>query len=470
MAQLRETYEGIRDERRTYANTATRIGNAFLALLSYIENAPFVRKDIDDIMQGVLTALKGIIIGESGSVRINPDGSITCGSIRVDGSAIFNELVFNHQNVLEGDTYFTDRAIIESVEHTDVGQYTLTFRKEYDDEVVTFHANDILLARMNNLDRARTYNTSWMRVESVDADNNTAVVTLYDNEDVPGGLNSAPVAASRVIRYGNTIDESRQSCWYISSTDGRWLFLQGVSKPILDDSETGSNYAGFVGLPPDIAAVRPLIEKGIVSKTQPYCYFRGVIAQDFIKVDYNGNPQYIARDKGQWSADETYIKGYDSVARGYYADRVWHGGCYWQCAVDSSKGSEPMYGNTDWVCLIGGGNMTVDVESSEGDFFRTGTDWETDLEATVWNAEMQLEEDFLKKMSVQVNWQRQSADSDGDEAWNAMHPTGNDWLTLHVSSKTDLPSSWTKGSKVGYKCTVIFPDGAAYSGSYTILD
>ena len=32
--QLRALFTSIRDERRTYANTATRIGNAFLALLS----------------------------------------------------------------------------------------------------------------------------------------------------------------------------------------------------------------------------------------------------------------------------------------------------------------------------------------------------------------------------------------------------------------------------------------------------
>ena len=463
---LTEIYEGIRDERRTYANTATRIGNAFLALLSYLSDAPYLRKDIDDTMSGLLTLLKGCIIGENGCIKMNPDGSITCGSIRVDGSAIFNELVFNHQNVLEGDTYFTDRAIIESVEHTDLNQYTLTFRKEYDDETVTFHANDILLARVNNLDKGRTYRSSWMRVESVDTNSNIAVVTLYDNKDVPGGVNSAPAAASRVIRYGNAVDESRQSCWFVSSNDGRWLFLQGVSKPNLEDNDKASNYAGFVGLPPDIAAIRPLIDKGIISKSQPYCYFRGMIAQDFIKIDYNGNPQYIARDKGQWSASERYIKGYDEVARGFYTDRVWHGGCYWQCAVDECTGSEPRYGNTDWVCLIGGENMDVDIQSSAGDFFRAGSVWETDLTATVWNAELQIKDELLAKM--QVNWQRISEDLDGDKAWNAKHPTSMGNLQIHISSKVDISSEWGAGSKVGFKCTVIFPDGTPYDGNYTV--
>ena len=125
LAQMRTMYEGIRDEHHPYANTATRIGNAFLALLSYLAGAPYLRKDTDDTAAGLLTLLMGCVVGESKQIRLNPDGSIVCGSIRVDGSAIFNELVINHQNVLEGDTYFTDKGIIEKVEHTDIGQYTV---------------------------------------------------------------------------------------------------------------------------------------------------------------------------------------------------------------------------------------------------------------------------------------------------------------------------------------------------------
>ena len=39
---------------------------------------------------GLLTLLMGCVIGESKQIRLNPDGSIVCGSIHVDGSAIFN--------------------------------------------------------------------------------------------------------------------------------------------------------------------------------------------------------------------------------------------------------------------------------------------------------------------------------------------------------------------------------------------
>ena len=59
---LRQFFEGIRDERGYYRNTATRIGTAFLLLLDYIAaiDYPYLRKDIDDTANGRITFLQGI--------------------------------------------------------------------------------------------------------------------------------------------------------------------------------------------------------------------------------------------------------------------------------------------------------------------------------------------------------------------------------------------------------------------------
>lgn len=472
MASAQEliTYlEGIRDERRESANTATRIGTALLRILHYIidDDSPFLRKDKEDATGFLIKCLAGVVVGKSDNVRVNPDGSIICGSIKVDGSAIFDELVFNHQNVLEGDTYFTDRGIIESVEHTDVGQYTLTFRKEYDADRTTFHVNDILRGTVNRLDTARSYYSFWLRVESVDTDSNTAVCSMYADSDVQGGKNYPPVAAARVIRWGNTVDTSRQSVWFVSSKDGRWLFLQGIDKPILEDSSTGSNYAAFVGLPPDITGVRELLQNGLLSEDQPCIYAETILARNFIKIDYKGKPVYQARDCGQWNASRKYIHGYDATEKGYYSDRVWWKGCYWQCSVDESSGSEPRYGNTDWTCLLGGSNMSIDIQSSAGNWFRAGSDWTTTLTATVWNAEMQLSASELSGCTV--TWLRESDDTEGDTAWNTQHETVHT-LTINISSATDLPSVWRSGSKVGYRIYIVFPDGNSYNQNYTVIN
>lgn len=466
--EIRRRLEAIRDETGLYANTATRIGNAFLSLLNYLCDAPFLRKDSDDATAYLLTLLAGCVIGESNNITLKPDGSIHCGSITVDGSALFNEIIINHQNVLEGDTYFTDKGIIESVEHTDLRQYKLTFRKEYEEDRVTFHTNDILLGKVNNLDRAKTFNAIWLRIDTIDTEANTAVCTLYDDNDVPGGSNFAPVAAVRVIRWGNTVDKARQNVWFVSSTEGRWLFLQGVDKPILEDSENGSNYSAFIGLPPDIQAVRELLRNKVLSKDQPATYMKTLITENLIMVDHLGKPVYQARDCGRWSSSRTYIHGWDSEAQGYYSDRVWHGGCYWQCSVASTT-SEPRYGNADWTCLIGGENMDIDIESSNGNFFRVRKTWTTVLTATVWNAEMKLTADDLKDCSVV--WTRESDEPDGDTAWNAAKKNFHEYA-LPVSSSEDTPSQWKAGSKVGFRCTVNFPDPGSepLEASYTIVN
>lgn len=461
---MRQWFEGIRDERVNHANTATRIGQAFLMLLHYLMDpaAPFLRKDQEDQTSYLVRLLAGAVIGESGQIRLNPDGSISCSSITVNGSAIFHELVFNHQNVLEGDTYFTDKGIIDQVEYLGMGQYRLTIRKLYENDQVTFHVYDVLRCSMNNLDRARTYKTSWMRVDSVDLTSNSMVVTLYDNEDVPGGVNYAPEVAARMVRWGNQVDQTRQQVFFVGSEDGRFLFLQGVNKPILDDT----NYSAFIGVPPNIDLLADLP----INSRQPYVYARGLIVQDIIRIDYHGNPQYTARDRGTWQADVQYIHGYDSVERGYFADRVWWGGCFWQAAVaQPTVGREPRFNNADWVCLLGGANMTMEIYSSEGDAFPAGRPWSTTLSCDVWNAEMQLTEQEIGR--AHIVWQRISSDTAGDTAWNLRHAQGTVGLTLPISSAEDVSGTWTAGSRVSFKCEIILEaiSDAPLSAQYSIL-
>lgn len=419
-----------------------------LALLSYIATAPYLRKDQADATNYLLSLLAGAVVGESGQIRLNPDGSISCKRFVVEGSAIFNELVSNHQNVLEGDTYFTDKGIIENIVFLGNKQYLLTMRKEYEEETVTFHAYDVVRCSINRLDRARTFKTSWMRVDSVDTTANTMTVTLYDNEDVPGGVNYVPEAAARVVRWGNQVDPDRQQTFFISSRDGRFVFLQGVTQPILRDH----NYSAFFGLPPDLE----FLEGKPVDSQHPAVFAKTLIAQNIITVDYNGNPEFKPRDRGFWDSTVQYIRGYDEVAQGWYVDRVWWGGCLWQAAVDlPTVGVEPRFNNADWVCLLGGANMLIEIISSAGDYFPAGKPWQTTLVAEVWNAEMKVEEFEIN--SQYITWQRISDDRQGDIAWNIQHAQGTQGLTLEVDSTVDVPSPWMAGSKVGFQIDITLP-------------
>ena len=135
LEKLRTLYEGIRDERGTHANTATRIGNAFLALLSYLARAPFLRKDQDDSTPHKLTmgeaevkgdaSIKGdAIIGKDGfaggltgfGIRLGKDGMMEADGLSLRRFLEVPELRYNRVEVYVGNQWRAPGAgIIESV-------------------------------------------------------------------------------------------------------------------------------------------------------------------------------------------------------------------------------------------------------------------------------------------------------------------------------------------------------------------
>lgn len=87
---LREAFEAIRDERIKHANTATRIGNAFLSLLDYAANADEDKLSAihDDTARGLITFLKGIKIGKDFS--FDRSGNIHAHSLALENNFKFD--------------------------------------------------------------------------------------------------------------------------------------------------------------------------------------------------------------------------------------------------------------------------------------------------------------------------------------------------------------------------------------------
>ena len=56
---LRAIFEQIRDERKTHANTATRIGDAFLSLLSHLDNGTFLKQGDTETTEYILSVTGG---------------------------------------------------------------------------------------------------------------------------------------------------------------------------------------------------------------------------------------------------------------------------------------------------------------------------------------------------------------------------------------------------------------------------
>ena len=345
---MKTFFERIRDERSMHANTADRIGNAFLMILNYLlgSDTPFLRKDREDVTRYLLTMLAGAVIGESGRIKLNPDGSIICDSIKVNGSAIFDELVFNNQNVIEGDTYFTNRGVIERVESLNEGRYRVFLRKQYQDDIITFQQNDILKCSMNNLDAGHTFKNSWMRVNTVNTETNSMDVVLYANNEVPGGANYAPVPGSVIIRWGNQTNKERQGCWYLSSTEKRIVMLDHVDKPKIGES----NYAAFFGLPFAMEAFKGYT----LNKKQPYLYVRGAFLQDVCFIDYQGQVVKQERYRGLWSQDVA-IGSDPYIVTETTFDTVYHKNAKWQCNSEKGTKEEPSESTTDWTKLSEGG-------------------------------------------------------------------------------------------------------------------
>lgn len=81
---LRELFTKIRDERGTNANTANRIGSAFLALLDKFDNSPYIHKDKEDVDPYLLTLLQGVVFGENGENYVRGNGEAKLSDVIVD--------------------------------------------------------------------------------------------------------------------------------------------------------------------------------------------------------------------------------------------------------------------------------------------------------------------------------------------------------------------------------------------------
>lgn len=466
---LRSIFETIRDERNTHANTAERIGNAFLSMLSYLSESPYLRKDQTDATQFLLKLLGGVSIGTDGQdnalsgangkgILLGQKGDVEADSLLIRGAAMFQELIVNKTSVLDGDQYFSSSDIIDKVTLRDDLTYILDVRSLYEGYKAQLQAGDVVFSKLDNQSGDGSSHTSWFRVDSVDTSLNQLIVTPYSASMCPGGVNFPPEAGAKCAQRGNATNEERQSVWYLSSTEKGLFFYVGVTKPIIDES----NIYLFVGIPPKGLS---FLEGKPINYSHPYVYCRGLIYQDLIHIDYQGNPVYTIRDLGLWLSDHQYIRGVDN--NNYYQDQTWFGGCVWRCAADKTTiGLAPRYNNTEWNCVSGTTSFTAVINSSAGSFFRVGAAISSTLTAVIKHAEMILTEEEITKACI--TWTRTSTSAEGDAAWNALHATGTCGLSIHITND-DMPSDWLTTRQVAFTVTVTLPSiNQTVSDSYTI--
>lgn len=287
------------------------------------------------------------------------------------------ELIYNIQTARKGEEIFSDAAVVESVE--EINMYDEPIRGEYDDNdeffkgychlklrsehegyMHTFRKWDVLYGRVNQVGESGEYAIGgifWGRIAyepEKEEDSLALTVEIYADSET-GSININPTAHMAIARRGNKSDVSRQNTFYISTEEGNITQLLGVTKPLIDVTNTGA----VLGLLPK--HIRDYVtEKGFtVNAYQPYLYVRGLIAQDFMQLDYLGLPIKSDNYRGEWNADTAASEtGYYRMTATLY-DTVTYGGSIWECVVEKSDAQPPSISNANWRLRVSKGDSKI---------------------------------------------------------------------------------------------------------------
>ena len=399
---------------------------------------------------------------------IFPDGRAQVERLEVRGSLSVLDLIINQIQGMESDYSFTEIGKIESVEDLGESTYRLKIEKRTDFDFMKFQENDVCFSIINTLlTGGSEYYTSWMRILTTNAQENSITVVLYPDSEVPGGTNYPPLAGYNVTRRGNsTLPEEggfngRAQSWMISSREGRIMFLANVYKPILEDY----NYALTFGKLPNIKALEKLPvtteDVGIVAQT--------VIAEKFYQFDYNGDVIPNKVDRGIWSLETAqsgapyrFVQHELSKPSGseytlLEQHTVYHLGCKWGCLKDKTT-DEPKWNSPSWGLLEGDSRYSLQLSLSGGEAFVIGGVDEV-ISGRVFYGTIDITDDVMADDATEVEWFRDSGNVPADNLWTPEYVDGNR-LAIHIDNGNQhgVGSDFGFVSKsVIFTCRVFFP-------------
>lgn len=419
-----------------------------------------VAEDISQFKKGATFGefIQGMLLGTGG--RIDELGNAEFESITSRSSIIAKELIVNRQTAMESNFVFTESGMVETVTEipavTEGGNvtYDLKLQKRWDNDFTAFKENDVILASINTLAENGKYYDMWLRVLSVNTVTNTITVVCYPDNECPSKKNYPPCELARLIRWGNAVDEDRQSCWYISSSEGLLVWLDHVTKPIIDKT----NYSLAMGKLPD--ALSFLFQDfPTADKRDGAFYAKWMMAESFQQIDYQGNPIYTTRDRGVWSlavaqGDNPYRNGDRTI------DTVYYLGCKWKCLEDKTT-KPPTYSSTAWAFVEGNPYFTLEMQSSKlwnfrlNDLMATNADGSWKVFTTLSVIGRLYNQDVTDSM-VNVVWTRNSGDPTADNKWALFH--ANCGLSVDLTYE-DLGGAAFKIGSVTFRCSAEIKDG-----------
>lgn len=294
---LIQMLESIRDERGQKANTARRIGNAFLSLLDYAATTSDgkLSSEHDDVARGLITFLNGIVSSDTAmmesvqSINLNKDEKIgysiekendesyheyindltvwnngTFKNLNVTGAAHFFALIIDKIKAAGGALLFTpaDGFDIDLVEATDDG-YRLLWRcqdgngKQRDN--MWRKGDQALCMSFNQASAGSAHNVSnkyyWSLVTGVSNSSSPIeregkaynYIEISDS-DCDGTVNPEPGDSIVMLGYRGVDDLSRQSAIYISAYSS---LDEGLTAPLfamyrgIDDFDLASHRKSY---------------------------------------------------------------------------------------------------------------------------------------------------------------------------------------------------------------------------------
>ena len=373
---------------------------------------------------------------------IFPDGRAQVERLEVRGSLSVLDLIINQIQGMESDYSFTEIGKIKSVEDLGESTYRLKIEKRTDFDFMKFQDNDVCFSIINTLlTGGSEYYTSWMRILTTNAQENSITVVLYPDSEVPGGTNYPPLAGYNVTRRGNsTLPEEggfngRAQSWMISSREGRIMFLSNVYKPILEDY----NYSISIGRFPRTKA----LEKLPISENETGVMAQTVIAEKFYQLDHNGDVIPNKVDRGVWSLETAqsgapyrFVQHELSKPSGseytlLEQHTVYHLGCKWGCLKDKTT-DEPKWNSPSWGLLEGDSRYSLQLSLSGGEAFVIGG-VDTVMSGRVFYGTIDITDDVMADGATEVEWFRDSGNVPADNLWTPEYVDGNR-LAIHIDN------------------------------------
>ena len=382
MATLLERAAQIRDEVQEAANTAQRIGQLLIDLITQINGADSrylsgIRPDTahapirfaqgltakEVLTEGTEQVKEQLVVGDflsgQNGARINKDGAAEVETLTVRSRLEVAEMQINRLTAVEGDWLLTESGTVEHVEKQGA-QWVLTMRRRFEGDTTAFAVHDVVKGIVSTAavkafrpniplptPETAIYAVSWMRVESVDIKENSITCSLYGNADVPGGTNMQPCEGMNIARWGNASIAERRSCLYLSSREGRIMHLQGVTAPKI----TAEHQRASFGTLPDFLKA----ELGeVVDGKDDYVFARGLVVQDIIRLDAKASPIPEIVDRGVWKAGTKYFGGTrNPETKRFEISDVWLDGARWRCATTKSEGTTeaPAPNSIHWTLI-----------------------------------------------------------------------------------------------------------------------